>query len=265
MHAKFYPTGIVLKKALADKLLCHGMLFTTEKWQGVQGREMIEVINIAYQVPLSTLSENYISPNVEWANEHFAERVGRIPYNPTPSHVRWPFARKNNAEFFESEKFSHTYPERIWPKFAGKSDKAVGMLKLQSGIKPNKGIRFEYGDLDDVIDLLNREPNTRQAFLPIWFPEDTGVVHGKRVPCSLGYHFQMREGLLHCTYMMRSCDFLLHWDDDMYLAYLLTKFVMDNLTQEAKPMDLGVLNCSIMNFHCFSEGRMALNKIVNNG
>ena len=30
----------------------------------------------------------------------------------------------------------------------------------------------------DVIDLLEREPFTRQAYLPIWFPEDTGAFHG---------------------------------------------------------------------------------------
>ena len=65
---------------------------------------------------------------------------------------------------------------------------------------------IDYGDLDDVVTLLTNDPLTRQAFLPMWFPEDTGVVHGTRVPCSLGYHFMQRDGRLSITYYIRSCD-----------------------------------------------------------
>ena len=70
------------------------------------------------------------------------------------------------------------------------------------------GIRFSYGDFNDVLDLLEKEPFTRQAFLPIWFPEDTGCHHGERVPCTIGYHFMRRGNFLSVVYMIRSCDYI---------------------------------------------------------
>merc|ERR1712167_60985 len=101
----------------------------------------------------------------------------------------WPFAQKNNKQFKKAKKFSHTYPERIWPP-------------------SKKGIRFRYGNLDNIVELFNKDKLTRQAFLPIWFPEDTGAVHGERVPCTLGYHFIIRDGYMHVNYYIRSCDYL---------------------------------------------------------
>jgi hypothetical protein len=60
-----------------------------------------------------------------------------------------------------------------------------------------------------------REPFTRQAFLPIWYPEDTGSVHGERVPCTIGYHFIRRGDWVHVVYYIRSCDFFRHFRDDI--------------------------------------------------
>jgi hypothetical protein len=159
----------------------------TEKWQGKDIKtdpkySMIEILNHSFTCQingdLDSMREQ-INPNVSWADEHFEERVSKLPLNPPPSHERWPYAQKNNAEFGGMEKFSHTYPERIWPKY--------GEMKniLRSDlISPSlKGIRYDYGDFNDVVSLMAREPFTRQAFLPIWFPEDTGAVEGQRVPC----------------------------------------------------------------------------------
>jgi len=164
-----------------------------------------------------------------WAEDHFKERISGEPLNPPPSNEWWPFAQKNNQEHkSEGEAFSHTYPERMWPKWAGE---AYADMSESDAVNwdPMHGIRFYYGDLDDVIKLLRTQPNTRQAFLPIWFPEDTGVVHGKRVPCTLGYHFQIRNRELQITYYMRSCDLLRHFQDDVYMAGRLAQYVAGEL------------------------------------
>ena len=157
----------------------------TEKWQGKDIKQddrfaMIEILNHSFTCQVSPnldVLREQIRPNVAWADEHFQERVGGIPLNPPPSHQRWPYAQKNNAEFGGVTKFSHTYPERIWPKY-GELDSETWNDKTEL-----EGIRFKYGDFMDVVNLMEKEPFTRQAFLPIWFPEDTGVVHGERVPC----------------------------------------------------------------------------------
>jgi hypothetical protein len=161
-------------------------------------------------------------PNFTWADEHIAERVGGVPVNPTPSHEHWPWNRHNgNHQDGPTKVFSHTYPERMWCRYAGTA-KGPALMS-------NRGIRFDYGDLQDVVDLLIRSPLTRQAYLPIWFPEDTGAAHRQRVPCTLGYHFMIRDGQLSCRYYMRSCDLVRHFADDVYLAARLMQWVTDQV------------------------------------
>lgn len=171
----------------------------------------------------------------DWAEEHFAERVSGVPHNPPPSHIRWPYAVGGNVAHMHVPiteipddrttpirmKFDHTYPERFWPKLAAPDH-------LTPDDEPHRrGIRFAYGDLGDVVSLLVRSPMTRQAYLPVWFPEDTGAVDQQRVPCTLGYHFMIRNGFLSCRYFIRSCDVYRHLDNDIYLACRLTQWVTD--------------------------------------
>ena len=139
--------------------------------------------------------------------------------------------------------------EGYWPKFAG--DEAAGL---------HRGIRWEYGDLNDVIYLLMKEPDTRQAYLPIFFPEDTGVGDGGRKPCTLGYQFIVRDQRLHCYYPMRSCDLMRHYRDDEYLTVRLMLWVLDqcrrqsdiqpgpNVWDNIKP---GTLTMHMTSLHCF--------------
>ena len=161
----------------------------TEKWQGKKIKDddkfaMIEILNHSFSChmveDIKELSAQ-INPSIPWADDHFEERISGSPLNPPPSHEWWPYAQKNNTEFGGTSQFSHTYPERIWPKYAGSK-----FLSSDSNVTPHKGIRFNYGDFNDVINLLHKEPLTRQAFLPIWFPEDTGGANGERVPCFTG-------------------------------------------------------------------------------
>jgi thymidylate synthase len=148
------------------------------------------------------------------------------------------------------EKFSHTYMERFWPKKAWDEDTRPTNGK-------HLGIRYEYGDLLDLIGLLSREPYTRQAFLPVWFPEDTGSTHGGRVPCTLGYHFIRRGNHFHMVYYIRSCDFFRHFRDDIYLGVRLLYWILNNLEikdqkgwRDVKP---GIFTMHITSLHIFNN------------
>jgi len=114
-------------------------------------------------------------------------------------------------------------------------------------------MRFKYGDLDDVVNLLKKEPFTRQAYLPIWYPEDTGAVHGERVPCTLGYHFIRRGDHLHILYFIRSCDYLRHFRDDIYLAIRKLYWILDKLKTEPnwKNVKPGIFDMKITSLHIF--------------
>lgn len=253
------------------------------EWQSQDVRDRPEMMtheiqNVIFDMVLPTHMDelaDVVQPNLPWAEDHFRERVSGEPMNPPPSAKDWPFAQKGNEEHTDDEnKFSHTYPERMWPKFAG----------VDPGEKPNPidsgrwGIRFKYGDLGDVVKQLAASPGTRQAYLPIWFPEDTGNVMKERVPCSLGYHFLIREDQLHITYMIRSCDFVRHFPDDVYMAGRLAQWVVGKINRAwseefAKtgnhPGDcpigvaVGSLTMHIMSMHIFHGDIPILEKKVN--
>jgi hypothetical protein len=239
------------KECLKD----YGRTVKTERWQGIPSPDdMFEYLFHSFKAEIPVGVDQLVKearPNLPWADEHLTERTGGIPLNPPPSHVNWPFAQKNNEKFGGNTKFSHTYPERIWPKFASEdSDKKLS------------GIRYEYGDFDDVIDLLQREPYTRQAFLPIWFPEDTGSVHGERVPCTIGYHFIRRNNYLHVVYYIRSCDYIRHFRDDIYLACRKVQWSIEKLKEKDydnwKDVIPGYLSMHITSLHCFNREREIL-------
>lgn len=198
-------------------------------------------------------AQRYYLPNLPWAEEHFQERVGGKPTNPGDTYMRWPWYKGGVENHKQSGEFSHTYQERIWPKWA------MGGRNW-AGQNWHKGIRYDYGDLNDVVELLTREPLTRQAYLPIWFPEDTGVVHGERVPCSIGYQFLIRNNHMNMIYTIRSCDFVRYLRDDLYLACRLAQWVRDKVVDnwvysegefEVRRIDMGSLTMHIGSLHCF--------------
>jgi len=180
--------------------------------------------------------------------------------NPGKQWANWPYAK--SADTFRDElgqRFTHTYMERYWPKIAGKAGLDPDPMKH------NQGIWYEYGDLNDVVVLLSEEPNTRQAFLPVWFPEDTGAIHGGRVPCSIGYHFIHRNGYLHVNYWLRSCDFVRHFRDDIYLTIRLNLWILDRLREldsdfwgKVKP---GYYTQHTTSMHCFKSDLFHLKKV----
>lgn len=224
------------------------------KWQSIDVRgdrskvtwELREASLVIRMPDSIELAQREFQPNLPWAEDHFLERVSGIPHNPPPSQAWWPFIQNGHSEHLNEGKFSHTYPERFWPKYAG-----TGYDGQSGGSR--SGIRFNYGDLEDVVTRLRNNPLTRQAYLPVWFPEDTGAPESERVPCTLGYLFMIRGGNLHVTYHIRSCDFMRHFRDDVYMAIRLGQWVRDQLKNE--DLAMGELTMHIGSFHIFEGDR----------
>lgn len=237
-------TGAI-NKAL-EAIRTRSSIVHPDRWQSVDVSSLPEaatheVLNhrLTAQVYTSDLDvlRADIQPNLPWADDHFLERVGGKPLNPGVQWAHWPWA--NSADKFRTEKvpqggefdghydlgFSHTYMERMWPRKANLSRQDAANLGPNGG---RTGIRYKFGDAMDVVKHLAKHPLSRQAYLPIWFPEDTGK-DDVRVPCTLGYHFIMRGGYLHCTYYIRSCDAYRHLRDDVYLTVRLLLWMLDEL------------------------------------
>ncbi|WP_455363560.1 hypothetical protein [[Eubacterium] cellulosolvens] len=254
-----FPNFEMAIQSVEHKLLHVSYPVDGKRWQSTDVShkpEMVmrEVFNTSFAVGL--LWEDYrdyrddIKPNLPWADDHFEERIGGQPLNPGNEWRNWPWGLSADKHRTEGEQFSHTYMERYWPKHANAPD-----------LEPRRGIRYEYGDLSDCVEHLFQHPETRQAYLPVWFPEDTGVAHGKRVPCTLGYHLLYRMGYLHMTYYIRSCDFVRHFRDDLYLSLRLQLWILDQLRgqseawEDARPGTF-VFHCVSM--HCFENDHRTL-------
>lgn len=237
---KVFPS---FKRAIADARNAvkeRSSLVHPQRWQSVDVSNLPEaatheVLNYSFSVPVHTFDLDVlrkdISPNLPWADDHFLERVGGRPLNPGEQWKNWPWG--HSADKFRTQEniigggpgdgrgFDHTYMERMWPKRAGFRAETIPRAQQH-------GIRFPLGDAMDVVKHLALDPLSRQAYLPIWFPEDTGKVD-VRVPCTLGYHFIMRAGFLHVVYYIRSCDLFRHFQDDIYLTVRLQLWMIQSL------------------------------------
>lgn len=209
-------------------------LVQTEKWQGVptdHSMATYEVKHYLFKAPMMGEDLAYyrdaIKPNIPWADDHFEkDRVCGEPLNPGETWRQWPYGH-SAARFLDADgQFNHSYAERYWPKFAGLTPEGKVVKGVWLDDQAHQGIRGRYGDLSDVVHLLAREPHTRQAILPVFFPEDTGAVNGGRVPCSLFYQFLLRDGELDVSYTIRSCDMVRHFRDDIYLTVRLLLWVL---------------------------------------
>lgn len=223
--------------------------------------EMRELLYINFSAPIPSdlwKLEAEVNPNMPWAEDHFQERVGGRPVNPGTTWVDWPWsnsADKHRISQGNNGKFNHNYMERYWPKLAG-----YPVIEVNAGLHPvHTGIRYEYGDLLDVVSLMSRDILTRQAYMPVFFPEDTGAIHGGRVPCSIGYHFMVRDNKLNVVYQLRSCDLFRHFRDDLYLTARLTQWVQEELKLSYKiGVDLGNIYVMISSLHLFINDYNAL-------
>lgn len=272
-HQNFTRASVDLKR----RFLANAKKVTRGSWQGLDVSmkpEMVtfELMNVHLDIDLRGIEDigywqQDIKPNLPWAEDHFHERVSGEPINPGVEWANWPWG-KSAERFLEGGIFDHNYMERYWPKYAGAMttptkvpddfrhpETGHHITELDpEGITPIQGIRFPYGDLNDIVRLLVEDRHTRQAYLPLYFPEDTG--RKGRKPCSLGYQFILEGDRLNVFYPMRSCDYLRHYADDMYLTVRLLLWVIDRcreLDDWWNKISPGRFTCHIVNLHIFAN------------
>lgn len=188
------------------------------------------------------------SPVLPWAMQHLKERLSGKPLNPPPSHIYWQRETQQFLSKKEPEKFSHSYPERY------------NYNKLVS-----QGARYKNGCIDDIIIILSNDPDSRQAYYPLFCFEDlNAAIEKERVPCTLGYYFYIEDGALNISYIIRSCDIIRHLNNDLFLTWGLAKYILDNLKkyEHLRDLQLGNFNFICFNLHCFANDDYTLKRLL---
>lgn len=251
---------IAIKQAFSS-LYSFGDILENANWQGVKAKEnFLEIDNVCFRANMPSIKEHLqllTKPDLPWAEDHFQERISGIPSNPGEQYKNWPYYRENEDDirFRMSGQFSHTYQERFWPKdangFQTEDENNCDIALI------NQGIRYELGDYNDIIERAKDDPTSRQLYLSIWHPEDQSNEVKRRLPCSLGYYFLIRDNTLNLSYFIRSCDIRRHFRNDIYMAIRLAQ---DFAIKTELELKLGTFFMWIGNLHCWANEKELLKK-----
>lgn len=209
IYRNFKESASEIKRDLAEMgILIHTISYQDKDIRDNPDFESFELQNYIYTVTEPRVED--LDPSQPWADLEFIERM-------TPN--------INPGEAWK-------YRPDIWEQFLRCPKDCSGHEKIGfCGPEDCSGSIFDYtyserihlfNQLDQIVWVLGKDPMSRQAFLSIWSPEDCQGMGGvRRIPCSLGYQFQIRRGALNITYLQRSSDFSTHFENDVFMAHQL--------------------------------------------
>lgn len=198
----------VFPKSMQDKVIEGNSDYATKELQ-----------NYSYCL-LNAKSKSITGVTQPWADAEFEERINPAG-NVNPGNA-WRLRENIWKEYMHDGKMAYSYNERF----------------------------FRNGQLEKIIDRLKKDHDSRQLWLSVWDPnEDVDKLGGiSRVPCSLGYNFQFRDGKLNIHYVMRSCDFRTHFVNDVYLAIKLLEYVA-----ERAGLEVGSFTHTMFSLHVYRK------------
>lgn len=167
----------------------------------------------AYQFMIIDTSDKDTMPNVtlEWCKAEFAERISQKRVNP------------GKAYLLREEVWNEFLVDRITPEMNAKGEEDYAVTR-EFDYSYNERIAQQ---IPLIINELTVRPATRQAIIEVHNNMlDLDSLGGKkRIPCSLLYQFMVRDGRLDIIYVMRSTDFATHFQNDIWLADELRKYI----------------------------------------
>lgn len=200
--------------------------------EGNKDYETKELQNYSYTIlhPERVLNDPHEKVDVSWCEAEFLERISPFPINPGEAYKLRP----------------EVWNEFLVPNVCG--------FKQEGQEMPDEIFDYTYSErmceqLPRLIKYLKADPDTRRAYLSIWNPWDILLVDTPtRVPCSLGYLFQIRDGKLTMKYSMRSCDIMTHFANDIYLAAKLQAYVAEQVG-----VGIGYLVHEVASLHAYNK------------
>lgn len=131
----------------------------------------------------------------------------------------YSFCVKEILKFSPSTEPLKKEVENRWLGKKGDGNWDPKLLKLK---KPySYGLRL--GGIKKKLKALQKFPRSRQLFIPVYHPEDFERIEKERVPCTVGYHFQIHNAqeLVLTTFMRSQAIEFLQSDLEISIALAL--------------------------------------------
>lgn len=207
--------------------------------------ETKELRNYVYTIIEPSIVEVRDFTTQPWADAEAEERFCGERLNPGEA---YELREELWTEFMNEEgKQDYTYPERFNPI-------TTNLNSFQDGKIATVDL-YQMDQLNEIASELAENPDSRQCYLSIWEPGDLQYIGGdKRVPCTLGYQFMVRDNELHLTYFQRSCDFITHYSNDVYLALATANELAERIYKEGGPLyNIGSFTHFIGSMHIYNK------------
>lgn len=126
-----------------------------------------------------------------------------------------------------------------------------------------KTVRGCYGkrisnEIDKILDLFNRDQDTRQAVVNIYSASKDLGIATKDVPCTETLQFLIRDNKLHMIVNMRSNDIMWGFPYDVFMFTSLQEIIANTVGVE-----LGSYYHNVGSFHVYEEFYGTLNAMLN--
>lgn len=169
---------------------------------------------------------------LKYCHAEHLDRLAYPPVNPGESYkIREDIWNQFKNSFGE---FDYTYSERL-------------TLQDEDGAETHQ--------IENVIETLKEDQNSRRAMVMIFQPQDTEYSSGtlSRIPCSISYQFLIRNNALQIIYYIRSNDYFKHFGIDIWLTQEMQEHIYNNLLSTYPSLKIGPLHYMCGSLHAYNE------------
>ena len=200
----------------ANSAFCH--MFDYIKDNGKKVQDTLALFNQGFYI--KNPMDNKIT--VEWRN-----------WKNSYAQLEWEWYLSKNRDVSEIKKHA-----KIWDKMHNGDN----IVNSNYGYQWNRG-----GQLDFVIKELDTNPSSRRAVLTIYDGKDHGL-HSFDTPCTLNIVFNVTDGSLNMSVLMRSNDIWFGFCNDQYCFSKLQELVSNKLS-----LKIGWYYHFVNNLHLYSK------------
>lgn len=120
------------------------------------------------------------------------------------------------------------------------------------------GVAYHIDQIKEIVNKLRADPNTRQAVISLWDPEEDWIKGSKDYPCNNWLHFIQRDGILHLNVGIRSNDIVYGFSHADFFGWSVLLQCVAHWTG----FQTGSINWNVTSMHIYARHFDMMNRIV---